>query len=461
MKLSSALVGLACLISLGTAQFQPIGVPFKSPVTVAPGFAAKVAFSNLTSPRGIAVDSQQNFLVVERGLGVTAFTRVTTPSVGFQRTVVIKDPSLTHGIQVDGRALYVSNGTAVLAYDYDATTKSVSTLPSYPYVAVDGLPGDGELTTHTILLEKNSAGVNTAFLVGTGPLTNIDPTARDPKSGRSQIRRLAIPPIAPPVFPPPPLHWAQGQVIAYGIRNPAGFAYDVGLTVDPGSTRTLWAVENGASINNVTGLTDRFANDNPSDELLQIEYSTTVTTLAPKSYGFPDCTSLWNPDADPTGVPKYVGFPRGTQVSLNLDKQFDDAWCQNTANNQPPSLNFQAHSVPLDIKFYTGPDPAGAIAESFPSNLSGHAFVSFHGSFDRVPPTGYGVVHVPFPLSAPSTSATPYEFLVQAADLKSCPGTCIRPVGLTFGKDGRLYVTSDLSGELFVLERSSVILQPN
>jgi hypothetical protein len=63
---------------------------------------------------------------------------------------------------------------------------------------------------------------------------------------------------------------------------------------------------------------------------------------------------------------------------------------------------------------------------------------------------------VPFndlqPVAAPSSNAG-YSFLVQATNLTSCPGTCIRPVGLAFSKSGRLFVSSDSSGELFVISK--------
>ncbi|KAG6910473.1 hypothetical protein DXG01_010398 [Tephrocybe rancida] len=437
MKPLQTFLGLSCLTGLVVATFQSSGISFKSPVTLASGFTAHVAFSNLTTPRGIAFDSQQNLLVIERGFGVTVFTRVTTPSPGFERTIVVQNPDVTHGILVVGRLLYVSTAVSVLAYPYNPVTKTVGT----SYVAVEGLPGDGELTTHTLLHESETG----AFLIGTGPLDDIDLTARDPASGRSQIRRL-VPSSASTIFPPAPLQWSTGQVIAFGIRNPAGFAFDVSHTSDPGSTRGLYVVENGPSIDNVTGLTAQFVNDNPSDEMEFVQYS---AHTQPSSYGCPDCVPLWNPVADPVGVPQYTGLSRGTQISLNLDPTFDDAWCRDPANNKPPALNFQAHSVPLDIKFYTAGSTLAAA--SFPKTLCGDAFVSFHGSFDRTPPTGYGVVRIPFPLQA--SSANPYTFLIQATNLQTCPGTCIRPVGLAFGTDGRLYVSSDSSGELFVLER--------
>jgi glucose/arabinose dehydrogenase len=58
----------------------------------------------------------------------------------------------------------------------------------------------------------------------------------------------------------------------------------------------------------------------------------------------------------------------------------------------------QAHSVPLDIKFYPGAVKAGTT--QLPASLKGQAFVSFRGSFNRTPPTGYGVVRLV--LSLPS-----------------------------------------------------------
>lgn len=67
---------LFAFLALGVkADFQPLAVPFKAPVVVAPGFSAKVLFSNLTAPRGITFDSHGSLLVVERGFGITAFTK--------------------------------------------------------------------------------------------------------------------------------------------------------------------------------------------------------------------------------------------------------------------------------------------------------------------------------------------------------------------------------------------------
>lgn len=41
-----------------------------------------------------------------------------------------------------------------------------------------------------------------------------------------------------------------------------------------------------------------------------------------------------------------------------------------------------------------------------------------------------------------------YETIVVAPDMSKCPSGCIRPVGLAFDRLGRLFVTSDESGEV-------------
>ncbi|THU92329.1 soluble quino protein glucose dehydrogenase [Dendrothele bispora CBS 962.96] len=437
-KLGFILVTLSLFLQVAFAQVQPPGVPFRSPVTVAPGYSAHVIFSNLTTPRGIAFDSTgSTVLVVERGFGLTALSPSSTSPGSWERSVVVQNTGFTHGIQVDGSSLYLSTGAAVLLYQYDAQTKTVAPNQA-PMTLISGLPADGELTTHTLQLEKDHSGKVTALLVGNGPLTNIDTTARDPASGRSQIRRFSLPSSSSTTQT-----WSSGQIIAYGIRNPAGLAFDPSTSVPK-----LYVVENGASIDNVTGLTAQFVNDNPADEMELVTFGSSILPF----YGFPDCTTLWNPQADPVGNPEFVNLPRGTQFSLRLDPTRDDPWCQDEKNNLKPALSFQAHSVPLDIKFY---EPSGTGSGSFPSSSAGDAFVSFHGSFDRDPPTGYGVVQVPFPLATTPSSGLGYSFLIQATNLNTCPGTCIRPVGLSFGADGKLYVSSDSSGEIFVIEQST------
>ena len=415
-------IGFNLLFPVAISQsttFQPFGISFKSPVTVLAGLKASVVFSNLTTPRGITFDGENNLLVVERGLGLSAFhpSIDNKGSVGWERTLVINNPNFTQGVQVDGEVLYVSTATDTLAYQYDVNTRSIAGgVDGKPWWSVvSGIPGDGgayasltlqreliyisELTTHTLQLERDLTR-SIALLIANGPKTNIDETARDPASGRSQIRRF---PLASPItFPisPPTQNWDDGQVIAFGIRNPAGFAFlpSSSNLIHEASAhlKALLVVENGASIDGTSNLTSTFVNDNPADELELVTFSSSIPTnesthSAPQSYGFPDCTTLWNPVADPIGNPQFADKKRGDQFSLQLDPTRGDDFCSNSKNNQPPVISFQAHSVPLDIKFY---DPSFGLLSSgsLPSSFRNRFFVSFHGSFNRNPPTGYGVV---------------------------------------------------------------------
>lgn len=133
---------------------------------------------------------------------------------------------------------------------------------------------------------------------------------------------------------------------------------------------------------------------------------------------------------------------------------FKDETCKTLST--PPSLVFQPHSAPIDSKF----------DDTF-SNL----YVTFHGSWNRVPTTGFKVVQVAFtkgtdgvykPVS-PLSSNAGYKDIFWNPDVGKCQGNgpsfssgCFRPAGLGFDSVGRMYMTSDIStdGELWVLGQS-------
>ena len=93
-----------------------------------------------------------------------------------------------------------------------------------------------------------------------------------------------------------------------------------------------------------------------------------------------------------------------------------------------------------------------------------------HNTRDRSPPSGYKLSKVPFspqsgePL-APETSNVAYRDIFYNANITACPGGCFRPVGLAFeggggGNDsatdsGRMFMSSDASGEIYVLVQSA------
>ncbi len=173
------------------------------------------------------------------------------------------------------------------------------------------------------------------------------------------------------------------RVYAKGLRNASGLAFD-----DRGR---LWAVVNGR---------DWLGNDRPADEL---------NLLADGAdYGWPYCYAL---DAKRLPNPEYN----------------ESARCLGAV---PAAFEFQAHSAPLGIAFN--------YKDQFPPQYRGAAFVAFHGSWNRMPRTGYKVVTVFFKNGKPVRVV---DFMT--GWLTSDGNVLGRPVGVAFAPDGSLFVSDD------------------
>jgi glucose/arabinose dehydrogenase len=174
------------------------------------------------------------------------------------------------------------------------------------------------------------------------------------------------------------------QVYAYGIRNP------VGLAIHP-VTGVLWT-----SVNERDELGDHLVPD----------YITSVKQGG--FYGWP-----WY----------YIGAnedPRlkGKQPALK-DKVI------------VPDVLVQSHSASLGMTFYTG--------EQFPAEYRNLAFAAEHGSWNRARRTGYKVVYLPMQGGKATGEYVDFMtgFVTPEGDVWG------RPVAVTVGRDGALYVTDD------------------
>jgi hypothetical protein len=76
---------------------------------------------------------------------------------------------------------------------------------------------------------------------------------------------------------------------------------------------------------------------------------------------------------------------------------------------------------------------------------------------NRENPIGYKVSLVQFDSNgspiAPSNSTTAAVDIVANQDLSACPGSCFRPVGLAWDSQGRLFMSSDSTGEIYVITK--------
>ena len=76
---------------------------------------------------------------------------------------------------------------------------------------------------------------------------------------------------------------------------------------------------------------------------------------------------------------------------------------------------------------------------------------------DRTDPSGYKVSTIQFANGepvAPANSNTSYTDIFANADNSACPDNCFRPVGMAFDGQGRMFVSSDASGEIYVIMRN-------
>jgi glucose/arabinose dehydrogenase len=98
-------------------------------------------------------------------------------------------------------------------------------------------------------------------------------------------------------------------------------------------------------------------------------------------------------------------------------------------------------------------------------------YITYHGSWNRSPVTGFKLVAVSFKVGADGqytpvdsiTSTTAAKDIFYNPQVEKCQGNgpsfssgCFRPAGLAWDAQGRLFMTSDTSsnGELWVLGKS-------
>ena len=181
-----------------------------------------------------------------------------------------------------------------------------------------------------------------------------------------------------------------GHIFASGIRNA------VGLAIHP-QTGDLWG-----SVNERDGLGDDLVPDY-------------ITRIKPGGfYGWP-----WF----------YIGS--------NEDPRHKGEHPELKGKVLIPDVLLQSHLASLCITFYTG--------SQFPQEYKNDAFAAQHGSWNRERRAGYKVVRVPLKNGVPGGEYEDFMtgFVTPEGNVWG------RPVGVTVGAEGALYVTDDGSGTLW------------
>jgi len=185
------------------------------------------------------------------------------------------------------------------------------------------------------------------------------------------------------------------KLYASGLRNTIGFDFHP-------VTRQMWGMDHGS---------DWRGNSIPPEELNLL--------LPGKNYGWPYAYA--NQQIDP-----FMEDPPGkTKEAYALD-------------TQPAVLTYTAHSAPIGMCFYD--------ANQFPPYYKNCAFVAFHGSWNRYPPSGYKIAMIKF-----DEQGRPIRFedFVTGFLIEDANAYFGRPTGVAVNTDGSLLFADDVNGYIY------------
>ncbi len=186
------------------------------------------------------------------------------------------------------------------------------------------------------------------------------------------------------------------KIFVKGVRNA------VGMAVNP-KTDTVWVTVNGR---------DNLGDDLPPE---------TVYDLGKDGgdIGWPYCYGDRVPDSN---------FTRP-----------EDKRCNSVLE---PKVQMQAHSAPLGLAFYEGPQ--------FPAEYQNNIFVAFHGSWNRSVPTGYKIVRVKLDDKGQPQGGAEDFITGWLAPGETKRGRWMgRLVGIAFGGDGAMYLSDDAGSVVY------------
>jgi glucose/arabinose dehydrogenase len=330
---------------------------------------------------------------------------------------------LNHGIAFDSQhhMLYASNTNETYGWRYDSAAVSVSNQQTL----VSNMSGTDH-STRTLLLAQHAPGV---LVVSFGSLSNLDLSATNVDSGTASVKAFNL-----TDFNSTYTYQTDGVLLGWGLRN------EVGLAEHP-ITGGIWGVENSAD--QVTRYNVDVHATNPGEELNFLGYlNGTSSGNEGTNFGYPWCLSAW----DPAALPQNQNIQVGTQFAIDStsalgNQNRTDSFCTNQTQSR---LVFDSHMAPLDIKF---------------NDTGRQAWITFHGSWNSPDPVGYKLSLVNFtsagePVDQRTSKTAAIDIFGNAND-SVCPGDCFRPVAMAVDSQGRIFLSSDSTGEIYLVSRDS------
>ncbi|MFZ5746436.1 MAG: PQQ-dependent sugar dehydrogenase [Pseudomonadota bacterium] len=347
--------------------------------------------------RGGITGFVMGILLAQAGAGVPSPNRITLlrdsdgDGVADQRSTLLEGLNSPYGMVLVDGYLYVANTDALVRFPFTPgqtkiTAKGEQVIP---------LPGGGNHWTRNVVAAPDGktlyVSVGSASNIAENGLEAEGPayTAETPAeiaAASSKLGRAMILEVDPAR--------KTVNVHAWGLRNPNGMAFEP-------HSGNLWTVVNER---------DMMGSDLPPDYLTQVDDGA--------FYGWP-----WN---------YWGGYP---------DKRVSPGRPDLLEYTRRPDFALGAHVAPLGLTFATDAKLGPAFANG--------AFIGEHGSWNRVPPSGYKVVYVPFGTDGyPLRDAKPVDVLTGflGPDGKKARG---RPVGVITDATGGLLVADDVGNVIW------------
>ena len=372
-----------------------------SQLSIAKGFVMHVFAADLKGPRMMAFGPDKALYVSEPGAGkVLRLVDTNGDGRADTTTTALDGLNRPHGLAWRGDTLWVANTDAVImawSANGDGKLDSVRTV-------VSGLPAGGRHWTKTIHFPPAKSGDTEHFYLSMGSSCNV---CEETDPLRATISRWTVngdpagaKTLMNPTVAKKLVHngGKYGEAVwAYGLRNSVDFGWEP-------STGAIWATHNGGDM---LGKSNQAVTDSiPREEVVNI-------IREGGFYGWPYCYE----DGQPSPVQK--GASR--------------ALCREQV---APALTDTAHSASLGLAFYTG--------TQFPAEYRGNEFIAEHGSWNRSKPVGYRVIRVVVKDGKPD-HLEPF-----ITGWKSAEGRPMgRPVGITIGPDGTMYISDDAGGRIY------------
>ncbi|WP_437807433.1 PQQ-dependent sugar dehydrogenase [Sorangium sp. So ce1078] len=287
-----------------------------------------------------------------------------------------------HGIAVDaaGGELYLATATSLHAARINGDGRLGD-----PLTLITDLPDGGQHGKRTMRFTPDG----TSLLFSVGSSCNA--------CAETNPEHAALLVIDPSLGP----QTQQDRTLfAKGLRNTIGFDWYPG-------TDELWGMDHGS---------DQRGNVVPPEELNRL--------VADKDYGWP---YVYSSAPGERGIDPIMDDPPG------MTKE------EYAAATEPAVRIYDAHSAPIDFRFYTG--------DQFPAEYKNDAFVAMRGSWNRYPPVGYKVVRVLF--DDETRQPTGFEDFITGWLIEDGHAVFGRPAGLLQMPDGSLLVSDDTSGVIY------------